>query len=110
LWVKYKKKAIEKSLSSATDTDEEGSKSFDVFNQAGYFFFPTLGRGEKYFGDSVYESNTISDYIPSLPLVGSFVYNGAIAALDDEENKVMVHGSASCYVFVLVCPIDQYIR
>jgi hypothetical protein len=40
LWVGYKKKAIEKSLSSATDTNEESSESF---------FFSALGRGGKYF-------------------------------------------------------------
>ena len=95
LWTGYKKKTLEQSF-----TSDEEKKSSDVLNPAGCFFFPTLDRGTKYFGDTSYESNAITDYVPSLPSIGGFFCNGAIAALDENDNQSMVHGSASSYVLI----------
>ncbi len=104
LWIGYKKRALEQSLfassSASDDDDDDEDSSSDVFNPAGCFFFPTLDRGTKFFGESSFESSAISDYAPSLPSISGFFCNGAIASLDTIENKPMVHGSASCYVLI----------
>ena len=97
LWLGHKKKMLEQSLAS---DEEKTSSSMNVFNPSGCFVFPTLDRGAKYFGDASYESNAISEYSPSLPSISGFFCNGAIAALDEKDNKAMIHGSASCYVLV----------
>ncbi len=96
LWLGHKKRVLEQSLSD----DKEDNLSAKVFNPSGCFIFPTLDRGTKYFGDASYESNAISEYSPSLSSISGFFCNGAIAALDNSDNKAIVHGSASCYVLV----------
>lgn len=87
----YKKKEIEASFS-----DQKQS-----FNPSACLFFPTLDRGQKFFGGKGgYESSKVSEYLPTLASISGFFCNGVIAALDDNDSKVRIHGSASCYAII----------
>lgn len=87
----YKKKELE-------STFAQDSKPFEP---SGCLVFPTLDRGQKFFGGkSGYESSAVAEYAPNLTSLGGFFCNGVIARLDDADKQAMVHGSASCYVFV----------
>lgn len=87
----YKKKEIEASFS------DQGQS----FNPSACIFFPTLDRGQKFFGGKGgYESNKLSEFLPTVSSISGFFCNGVIAALDENDSKVRIHGSASCYAIV----------
>lgn len=96
LWIGHKKKVLEQSVS----VENQSIPIQGAFNPAGCFFFPTLDRGAKYFGEQSYESNAISRFCPTLPSISGFFSNGAIASLHEGESQAMIHGSASAYVLV----------
>lgn len=87
----YKKKEIEASFS-----DKKQS-----FNPSACIFFPTLDRGQKFFGGKGgYESTKLSEFLPTVASISGFFCNGVIAALDESDSKVRIHGSASCYAII----------
>lgn len=91
IWTGYKKKELR-----GTFSDDK-----KAFNPSGCFVFPTLDRGQALFGGKAgFESSAIAQYIPSVPAIGGFFSNGVIAAMDENDDQVMVHGSASCYALV----------
>jgi indole-3-glycerol phosphate synthase len=98
IWTGYKKRSLEETL-MRTGTDAVAS-----FEPAMCLFMSTLDRGNKFFkGKSAYETNAISQFVPSLPCMGGFFTNGVIGKLDETEigdMDVMVHGSASIYVMI----------
>jgi indole-3-glycerol phosphate synthase len=98
IWTGYKKRSLEETL-MRTGADAVGS-----FEPAMCLFMSTLDRGNKFFkGKSAYETNAISQFVPSLPCMGGFFTNGVIGKLDETEigdMDVMVHGSASIYVLI----------
>jgi hypothetical protein len=83
---------------------DELNASFSIRNSAyfkptGCFMFPTLDRGSKMFGGREgCESQMILKFIPSISNIAGFFGNGVIAKLDPTDSKVMIIGSASCYV------------
>ena len=92
IWTGYKKKELDNSFAP------EGGKSF---SPAGCLFFPTADRGQKLFGGKPgFESNAIAEFAASARSISGFFSNGVIAALDENDEQVMVHGSASCYALV----------
>ena len=98
IWMGYKKKSLEETLSL---TGDRTAKSFEP---AMCLFMSTLDRGNKFFnGKQGYESTAISQFVPSLPCLGGFFTNGVLGKLDETEigdMDVMVHGSASTYVLI----------
>jgi small ligand-binding sensory domain FIST len=86
------------------------SQSFEAdtpaktFNPLTCFLFPTLDRGNKFFGGKPgYESASITQFLPSLPCISGFFSNGVLGRLDDFDTgsfDVSVHGSASAYVLI----------
>jgi indole-3-glycerol phosphate synthase len=96
IWTGYKKKELEQTFLVG-----EGGKKGDPFVPSGCFFFPSLDRGTKLFGGRPgYESKRVTEYLPNIPTIGGFFTNGCIAALDEDDSRVMVHGSASCYAVI----------
>jgi len=90
IWTGYKKRLLD------TSSDDK-----EPFNPSGCFFFPTIDRGQSLFGGKAgFESSAIAEYVPSIPAIGGFFSNGVIAAMDEDDDQVMVHGSASCYALV----------
>ena len=67
------------------------------FSPTGCLLFPTLDRGNKFFGGRTgYESSTTMEYLPTVPSVSGFFSNGVIGRLDNERTSLF--GSASGYV------------
>lgn len=98
IWTGYKKRSLEETLMRT------GADAVSSFEPAMCLFMSTLDRGNKFFkGKSAYETNAISQFVPSLPCMGGFFTNGVIGKLDETEigdKDVMVHGSASIYVLI----------
>lgn len=91
IWTGYKKRELE-----GTFVDDK-----KAFNPSGCLVFPTLDRGQKLFGGKAgFESSAIAENAPSVPSIGGFFSNGVIAALGENDDQVMVHGSASCYALI----------
>jgi small ligand-binding sensory domain FIST len=96
LWMAYKKRALSQSFEADTPAK--------TFNPSTCFLFPTLDRGNKFFGGKPgYESASITQFLPSLPCISGFFSNGVLGRLDDFDTgsfDVSVHGSASAYVLI----------
>jgi indole-3-glycerol phosphate synthase len=102
IWMGYKKQVLEETLSRMASKDS--TNPTQAFQPAMCMLLTTFDRGNKFFrGKSGYETNAVTQFIPSLPTLGGFSTNGIIGKLDDTElggKDVMVHGSASTYVLI----------
>ena len=86
LWMGYKRRTLSKTMDGKTS-----------FAPTGCFLFPTLDRGNKFFGGkSGFESSATVEYLPTVPCVSGFFSNGVIGGQDDERTSL--YGSASGYV------------
>jgi small ligand-binding sensory domain FIST len=98
LWTGYKKRTLEETLLSSSDTNIISRP----FEPAACLLVPTLDRGNRFFGGrTAYESRVVNDFLPTLPCIAGFFANGIVGKLDDEQvgqKDAMIHGSASTYV------------
>jgi small ligand-binding sensory domain FIST len=102
LWTGYKRRVLTQNIKSK----EDETTIKPPFTPTGGFLFPTLDRGNKFFvGKTGHESQTVLEYLPTLPSLSGFFSNGVIGSLDADpevgtRQPTSLYVSASGYILL----------